>query len=163
MKTVTTTYLQMLSPDEFKPKKLHDAHFQILEAKVKQWQYSKFLYALVGSSWEWQDKLSWTDAQWEAYAHDSALRTFVGYYEGTPAGYFELQQQPGDDVELAYFGLSPGFIGRGLGGPLLSTAIAEAWDMKPRRVWVHTCDLDHPNALVNYQARGFKVYKVETK
>lgn len=160
MKAVTTTYLQMLSPQELRPKPSTDPRFEIREAKVKQWQYSKFLYSLVGSAWGWRDKLPWTDAQWEDFAHAEELRTFVGYYDGTPAGYFDLQRQPGDDIEIAHFGLSPAFIGRGLGGALLSAAISEAWNMKPRRVWLHTCDLDHPNALINYQARGFSVYSV---
>ncbi len=66
--------------------------------------------------------------------------------------------------EIAYFGLLPEFIGRGLGGALLTSAIEEAWRMSPSitRVWVHTCTCDHPSALANYQARGMVIYKRET-
>jgi len=73
--------------------------------------------------------------------------------------------QRGDDgaVEIIYFGLLPAFVGRGLGGALLSSAIEEAWRVNPLRVWVHTCSLDHPAALANYQARGMKIYKTETQ
>ena len=84
--------------------------------------------------------------------------TFVGYYDGTPVGYYELMPE-GDNVELAYFGLLPEFVGKGLGGALLTSAINEAWALEPKRVWVHTCSLDHPSALANYRARGFKLFK----
>jgi GNAT superfamily N-acetyltransferase len=92
-----------------------------------------------------------------------------------PAGYFELEAQPpsppsplpqgegGIDVEIAYFGLLPQFVGCGLGSHLLTCAIECGWKMGARRVWVHTCTLDHPQALANYQARGMRLYKEETK
>ena len=78
-------------------------------------------------------------------------------YQGTPAGYFELNTE-GRDVELAYLGLLPIFVGKGLGGGLLSAAIENAWGAETKRVWVHTSSLDHPYALKNYQDRGFKIY-----
>ena len=77
--------------------------------------------------------------------------------------HYELQKQNYDNVEIASFGLAPKFIGKGLGGYLLFQAIKSAWEWKDtRRVWVHTCNLDHPNSLPNYKARGMKVYNVET-
>jgi GNAT superfamily N-acetyltransferase len=85
----------------------------------------------------------------------------VAYLSGTPVGYFELETQAGNEVELAYFGLLPTFIGRGLGSELLATAIERAWQREPNRVWLHTCSLDHPRALQNYQSQGFKPYKIE--
>ncbi len=100
---------------------------------------------------------------WLAYLDRPDLETWVAYVSGTPAGYFELERQAQGDVELAYFGLLPRFIGKGLGGELLTRAITRAWDMGAERVWVHTCDLDHPQALRNYQARGFRVYRTEVK
>lgn len=160
---ITTTYLQMLSPDALRPKRTADPLARIVEVREKQWEYNKFLYTLVGARWQWLDKLRWSDQQWAEYAQSPDLHTFVLHYDGTPAGYFELLRSAVDEVELAYFGLAPQFIGRGLGGPLLTAAIEEAWKMSPHRVWVHTCTLDHPNALGNYQARGFSIYKVEQK
>jgi GNAT superfamily N-acetyltransferase len=103
------------------------------------------------------------------YLDRAELETWVGYRSGTPAGYFELERQVdpsgGAAVEIVYFGLLPGFIGHGLGGRLLSAAIDRAWEMVAGagRVWVHTCDLDHPQALANYQARGFEVFLVEQR
>jgi GNAT superfamily N-acetyltransferase len=81
------------------------------------------------------------------------------------AGYYELRRDKHGGVEIAYFGLLPEFIGRGLGGALLTSAIEEAWSpcsgIITTRVWVHTCNRDHPQALANYQARGMIVYKIE--
>ncbi|MGD9044485.1 MAG: GNAT family N-acetyltransferase [Desulfobacterales bacterium] len=162
MTEVTTYYLEMKSASSLKDR--NDSHgLQIFECEIKQFQFNRFLYQLVGADWEWIDKLSWTDDQWKAFAENGNLRTWVGYYKGSPAGYYELQQQDGGDVEIAYFGLAPKFIGKGFGSYLLSHAIKSAWDWEgTRRVWVHTCTLDHPTALQNYKARGLEVYKVET-
>ncbi|MGH7538602.1 MAG: GNAT family N-acetyltransferase, partial [Gemmatimonadales bacterium] len=78
------------------------------------------------------------------------------------AGFFELRRVADDEsVEIAYFGLLPGELGRGLGKHLLSCAVRDAWALQPTRVWVHTCTLDHPNARPNYLARGFVPYKTE--
>ena len=162
MKEVTTYYLEMKSASSLKAKKNSNG-LQIHECEVKQFQFNRFLYQLVGKDWAWTDRLSWSDRQWKAYAESENLRTWVAYYKGSPAGYYELQQQKGGDVEIAYFGLAPKFIGQGFGGYLLSQAIKSAWKMRgTKRVWVHTCTLDHPSALHTYKARGLEVYRVET-
>jgi len=163
MNAVTTTYLEMRSPDELLPKRLADERFWIGEATVPQWQFNRFLYLTVGAPWAWTDKRDWSGEQWRGHVESGRLRTFVGYYDGSPAGYHELRQDDGGGVEIAYFGLLPAFIGRGFGGALLTHALNEAWRMEPTRVWVHTCTLDHPAALANYQARGMKIYRVETQ
>ena len=163
MNEVTTYYLEMQSADQLNEKSETNG-LQIHECRIKQFQFNRFLYQLVGESWKWIDKLSWTDDEWKAFAENDNLRTWVAYYMGSPAGYYELQQQEGGDVEIAYFGLAPRFIGQGFGGYLLSQAIKSAWQWKgTRRVWVHTCTLDHPSALRNYKSRGMMVYKVETE
>jgi GNAT superfamily N-acetyltransferase len=162
MPQVTTTYLEMRSPDELRPKRCEDDRFWIGEATVPQWQFNRFLYLAVGSPWAWNDKRTWSDEQWRTYVESGQLRTFSAYYDGAPAGYYELHRDDENAVEIAYFGLMPAFLGRRLGGALLTSAIEEAWRMSPTRVWVHTCTLDHPAALANYQARGMRIYKVET-
>ena len=83
--------------------------------------------------------------------------------DGMPAGYFELERQPDDRVEIVYFGLLPTFVEKGIGGWALSEAVRRAWAIGAKRVWMHTCTLDHPRALANYVARGFRLFKVETK
>jgi GNAT superfamily N-acetyltransferase len=162
MTEVTTYYLEMKSASALIDSTAASG-LEIVECEIKQFPFNRFLYQMVGSAWQWTDKNAWTDAQWQAFAEDDHLRTWVGYLKGSPAGYFELQQQRGGHVEIAYFGLAPRFIGQGLGGCLLARAIKSAWDWEgTRRVWVHTCTLDHPHALSNYQARGLVVYKVAT-
>jgi GNAT superfamily N-acetyltransferase len=116
----------------------------------------------VGGDWHWTDRLSWPDDWWHTYVHQAELTTHVGYVDGEPMGYFELRDRRDDGVEIAYFGLLPKFIGQGFGGSLLTAAVRHAWQLKPQRVWLHTCTLDHPQALANYLARGFEIYKTET-
>jgi len=161
MKDVTTYYLEMKSASSLKGKNEPNG-LKIYECEVKQFQVSRFLYQFIGGAWEWTDKLPWSDEQWKSYAENDNLRTWIAYCKGSPAGYYELQKQ-GGDVEILYFGLAPGFIGKGFGGYFLTQAIKSAWEWKgANRVWVHTCTLDHPGALQNYKARGMEVYKVET-
>ena len=160
MSTVTT-YLEMTSQTQLRPAVCTDPKFSISEETGGDWHLNKALYQRVGSSWRWTDKLTWTDEQWQAYAASPKIRTFIASYDGRTAGYFKLSND-GGEVEIAYFGLLPEYIGKGLGGALLTRAIEEAWRMKPRRVWVHTCNLDHDAALANYKARGMVVYKTET-
>ena len=93
-----------------------------------------------------------------AIIHDEAVEVFVLYARGVPAGYAELDRRAGKEVEIAYLGLVPEYIGRGLGPILLDRALERAWSCTPRRVWLHTCSLDHPKALAVYQRAGFEVY-----
>ncbi|MBI4664755.1 MAG: GNAT family N-acetyltransferase [Verrucomicrobia bacterium] len=161
MPTVTTTFLEMRSFEELRPKRSADDKFWIGEATTPQWPFNRFLYLTVGGAWAWNDKREWTDEQWRSYVESDRLRTFVAYHDASPAGYYELRRDDEAGVEIAYFGLLPAFIGRGFGGALLTNALEEAWKMAPIRVWVHTCTLDHPAALANYLARGMRIYKVE--
>ena len=162
----------MRSPEKLRPKRCADARFQVREQKEPNWVFNRDLYFAVGEQWQWIDKRPWTDEQWKEYAAAPELRTFAAYYDDVLAGYYELRCESEPDrqntaVEIAYFGLLPDFIGRGLGGALLTSAIEEAWSpesirgIAPKRVWVHTCNRDHPQALANYQARGMIVYKIE--
>ena len=160
--SVTTTYLEMTSAQDIKPKVCTDQRFHVCKSTIPLWQFNRFLYSYVGGPWQWVDKLPWTAEQWRSYVERKELHTFVGYYSGSPAGYFELEEQDGD-VEIAYFGLAEPFIGKKLGGAFLTATLEQAWQLTERRVWVHTCTLDHPASLGNYMARGMRVYKVETE
>lgn len=161
IQTVTTYYLEMLSPSSLDSKDL-PTEMRVTECVCKQYQFNKFLYSFIGEPWQWTDKLSWTDEMWENYVNNGNLRTWVAYVDGAIAGYYELLRE-GDDIEIIYFGLAESFIGKGLGGPLLSRAIRDAWQWHPHRVWVHTCSLDHPSALQNYISRGMAIYKEEVE
>lgn len=153
----------MRDPRALRPKRPGHIGLEIRQAQVPLPELNRFLYTAVGGNWYWIDRLGWSYAQWQDWVDRPELQTWVAYVTGTPAGYFELEAQAGGDVELAYFGLIPRFVGMGLGGPLLTAAIEQAWRMGARRVWVHTCTLDHPAALSNYQARGFALYREETE
>lgn len=162
MSGVTTYYLEMTSPSALRAME-DPGGLRICECEIKQYRFNKFLYELVGEAWSWTDRLAWSEEQWRNFVEDDNLRTWVAYHRGSPAGYYELQRQGGGDIEIAYFGLAPAFIGRGFGGYLLSRAIGSAWDWPgTTRVWVHTCTLDHPGALQNYKSRGMEVYRIET-
>jgi GNAT superfamily N-acetyltransferase len=162
LREVTITYLEMRSAGELKPKPAPNGNFSVREATVKQWQFNRFMYHFVGAHWSWNDKRNWTEEQWRAYAEGERLRTFTAFQEGSVAGYFEMRPDNLAGIEIAILGLAPPFIGKGFGGALVSKAIEFAWQSQPGRVWLHTCTLDHPAALPNYQARGMRIYKVES-
>jgi GNAT superfamily N-acetyltransferase len=159
---LVTTYLEMHSPGNLHPQHCTDPKFLVRQKTEPDWRFNRDLYFAVGANWSWTDKQPWSDQQWKEYACAPELRTFAAYQGESLAGYYELRADEDDAVEIAYFGLLPEFVGRGFGGPLLTSALVEAWRMRPkvRRVWVHTCNRDHPRALANYQARGLEIYKV---
>ncbi len=163
MTDVTTYYLEMKSESEL-IEKPDSRGVNIVEVQIDDFQFNKFLYQYIGGPWQWTDKLDIPDSQWKEYVNDPNLRTWVAYYKGAIAGYFELYAKDSGDTEIAYFGLAESFIGRGFGGFLLSQAITCGWRIRStKRIWLHTCTLDHPSALKNYQARGLKIYKTETQ
>lgn len=163
MNDTTIYYLQMNNKAQINAKPAVEA-LTISETVIKEYRFNRFLYSLVGEQWQWFDKLNEPNEAWKAYAERDNLRTWVAYYQGAIAGYFELEIDDKNEVEIKYFGLSPAFIGKGLGGYLLSYAIQQAWDVcHATRVWVHTCSLDHPSALANYKARGFVLYHQEVE
>ncbi len=159
---VTTWWLEMGAPAELRPARPAPG-LAVARAEVPSPQLSRFLYTAVGGDWYWRDRLGWTYARWRAHLDRPEVETWVGAVGGTPAGYAELERHPREGVEVAYFGLLPEFIGRGLGGHLLTEAVRRAWAIGTDRVWVHTCTLDGPNALANYRARGFRVVREESR
>ena len=121
------------------------------------------LYREVGEAYHWRDRDAWSDAQLARHLARDDVEVWVLYEGDEPAGFFELVRQGGDaGTEIAYFGLRPGHIGRGLGRVLLAGAVDAAWEGDPARIWLHTCSLDSPAALPNYLARGFRAYRRET-
>lgn len=159
---VTIYYLEQESPSEMRPKPA-PPEVRARECTTKQWMYNRFLYQWVGAGWQWTDKLSWSNAQWQAYAESDALRTWVAYVDGSPAGYYELQKHQSGAVQIMYFGLGAKFLSRGYGGYLLTHALNSAWSWQASKVEVNTCSLDHPSALANYQARGMKLVRTEVR
>ena len=124
-------------------------------------ELSARMYDAVGGPWQWTDRLGWDEQRWRAHLGRHMVETWVGRLDGEPVGYAEVWRD-GDEVEVASFGLLPGFPGRGLGGALLAAVVADAWERGARRVWLHTCSLDSPAALPSYERRGFRRYHEET-
>jgi GNAT superfamily N-acetyltransferase len=162
MAKVTIRYLEMTSRDQVRPPSRPASDLKFVRAEVPLPEFNRFFYVTVGRDWFWIDRLSWSRQRWTQWLDRPELQTFAAYVRGTPAGYFELEQQPEGNVEVAYLGLVPQFIGHRVGGHLVAEAATRAWDTGARRVWLHTCSLDHPQALANYLARGFKQFKFET-
>jgi GNAT superfamily N-acetyltransferase len=163
---VTRTYLTMSSPSALVPARKPEGNLRIDRVGFCPTAFFRYLYSEVGRQYRWTDRLIWTDERIRAYLDAGDVTLYVLYVEGAPAGYFELRRHQDGSTEIAYFGLIGDFIGRGLGGWLLTGAVEAAWAGRPTRVWLHTCTLDHPNALPNYVRRGFRpvreeVYQVE--
>lgn len=156
-----TWYLEMTAPADLLPSRSTRSDLLLAHVGQPMPELNRFLYTAVGGDWYWTDRLPWTYRQWHGYLNRPELETWVLSASGVPAGYFELEMQSGHNVEVAYFGVLPAFIGQGLGGHLLTAAVERAWTMGAKRVWLHTCSLDHPNALKHYCARGFRIYKKE--
>lgn len=159
---VTTYYLEMRDPRDLLPKRSPRSDLALVRIDPPMPELNRFFYTAVGGDWYWNDRLPWPHQRWLDYLNRPELETWMLTVQGVPAGYYELEAQPDQDVEIAYFGLLPRHVGAGLGGHLLTSAIERGWAMGARRVWVHTCTLDHPQALANYQARGMRLYKEET-
>lgn len=157
--TLITWYLHMTDPAQFRPAFLQPLpDVQLMRLERADAPYYLFLYTGVGEALRWRDRLIMPREELQRLIARPNVCIQVLYVDGAPAGYYELLNEDGD-VALDYFGLRPAYHGRGLGGHLLSAAIAQAWQQGARRIWVHTCNLDGPAALPNYQRRGFSIYR----
>jgi len=126
-------------------------------------QLNKFFYKNIGKKHKWTDRLVWTEAQWIDYVSNKNVKTYVFKFKDDLAGFFELISHfEKKEVEIAYFGLLEEFQNKKLGSYLLSQAIQKSFKESIDRVWVHTCSLDHKNALNNYISRGMTIFKTET-
>ena len=161
--TTTVTYLEMTDASELVGGRVDDPRVSVVEVGACTNSFYLYLYTEVGRQYHWVERRRWAPEKLAAVLADPNVRLWVLYFDGCPAGYFELARDAEDGVEVAYFGLLPEFLGRGLGKTLLTSAVEQAWALEPRpaRVWLHTCTLDAPQALPNYQARGFRPYKTD--
>jgi GNAT superfamily N-acetyltransferase len=159
---VIRTYLQMESLSELQSTAPAPEPSRVEQATRCPASFYRYLYAEVGRNYHWVDRLGWTDAQITEHLGRPEVTLWVMYASGSPAGYFELERHEDGSTEIAYFGLLQEFIGRGLGGHLLSLAVRQAWSTGAGRVWLHTCTLDDAAAMPNYLKRGFKPFKQET-
>lgn len=135
---------------------------EIREARIACPELGRFLYTAVGRAWRWTDRLDWPYATWRAHLEQPGVELWIAYLDGVIAGYVEIERQPEESVEIVSLGLLRQFMGKGIGGLLLSDTVERAFRTGAQRVWLHTCSLDSPQAIENYRARGFKLFKEET-
>lgn len=122
---------------------------------------NRHYYLNVGRDWQWRDRAGWTLEEWQEAASAIGIVTLELQHEDRGIGYSEIRAQ-GHDIEILNFGLIPDSVGQGLGGPALVAVVSYCWDtLQAERVWLHTCDRDHPNAINNYKRRGFEWFKTE--
>lgn len=159
---VTRTYLQLTDRAQFRGA-LGDFGAVTLERIPNPTpDLYRHCYRTVGEAFHWFDRWDWTDEEIAKHLADPNIGLHVATRDGALAGWYELRRVPEDDsTEIAYFGIVAAEFGRGFGKHLLTCAVRDAWALGPRRVWLHTCTLDHPNALPNYVARGFAPYRTE--
>ena len=162
-KEILRNYLEIKSLEDFKELKIPPQNSSVELVDPKDFQLNKFFYKNIGKNYQWVDRLVWTDLDWINYVSNENLFTYILKDHDEIAGYFELLlTQKNKEAEIAYFGILDEYFGKRLGGYLLSEAIKQSFRMKSLRVWVHTCSLDHQNALGNYLSRGMKIFKSET-
>ncbi len=163
-KTVDRNYLEITSLKDLIDVSVPQSECSINLIKPSDFQINKFFYKNIGKKYCWVDRLAWTEKSWIEYSSSPKLDTYILKVKEDLAGYFELILHADlNEIEIAYLGLLEEYHNKKLGSFLLSVAIKKSFEKKNiKRVWVHTCTLDHKNALKNYLARGMKIFKKET-
>ena len=159
---ILRNYLEIKSLNDLKSvKKTSDFYFLDF-VNPKDFQLNKFFYKQIGKKYNWFDRLAWTDKNWINYISDENVFTYVLKYNNKLVGFSEIIiNKRKQEIEIAYLGIFEEYFGKKLGGFLLTEAIKKSFSLNVKRVWVHTCSLDHKNALKNYLARGMTVFKSE--
>tara|TARA_S200000501_G_C20703084_1_gene690466 strand:- start:306 stop:818 length:513 start_codon:yes stop_codon:yes gene_type:complete len=160
---ISRNYLEIKSINNLHEVQKPLGNYSINLVNPADFQLNKFLYKQIGQKYFWKDRLEWSNQTWSEYVSDKKLSTYVLKNEKEFIGYFELIfHETKAEAEIAYFGILENYFGKKLGGYLLTQAIKKAFKLKIKRVWLHTCSLDHQYALKNYLSRGMIVFKSET-
>ena len=161
-KEVKRSYLEINSLYELKESNQPSKDYSLDLSEPNDFQLNKFFYKNIGENHMWVDRLIWTENQWIDYVSNKDVKTYIFKFKNDLAGFFELIfHVEKNEVEIAYFGILKEYQNKKLGSYLLSEAIKKSFIKNVNRVWVHTCSLDHKNALNNYISRGMKVFKTE--
>ena len=160
---VTRSYLEINSLKDLNEGSNPSNEYYLNLLEPIDFQLNKFFYKNIGNKYNWVDRLTWTEKQWINYVSSENVKTYVLKHKNDLVGFFELiYHQDKKEVEIAYLGILEDYHNKKLGSYILSEAIKESFKNKIDRVWVHTCTLDHRNALKNYITRGMKIFKTET-
>ena len=160
-KKIQRNYLEINSLSDLNESKIVEEGYLIKLVEPVDFQLNKFFYKNVGKNHHWVDRLVWTEKQWTEYVSNKKVKTYILKKQDDLVGYFELILHQ-NEIEIAYLGLLEEYQNKKLGSFLLSSAIKNSFSYQTKRVWVHTCSLDHKNALNNYISRGMKIFKTET-
>ena len=159
---VKRSYLEINSLEDLRESKQPSEDYSINLIEPTDFQLNKFFYKNIGKKHNWIDRLIWTDEKWIKYVSNKNVKTFVLKNKNDLVGFYELILHPEKkEVEIAYFGILEEYQNKKIGSFLLSDAIKKSFKENVDRVWLHTCSLDHKNALNNYLARGMKIFKSE--
>ena len=159
---VKRNYLEIHSLNDLKECTNLSEDYSISLINSNDFQLNKFFYKNIGNKHKWVDRLIWTEQQWIKYVSNKNVKTFVLKSKKDLVGFFELIfHQEKKEVEIAYFGILEEYRNKKLGSFLLSEAIKKSFQDNIKRVWLHTCSLDHKHALSNYLSRGMKIFKSE--
>ncbi len=161
-KKVKRNYLEITSIKDFRNSFYDSEEYSVQIVDPVDFQLNKFFYKNIGKNHKWVDRLIWSDEKWINYVSNESVRSYVFKLNDDLVGFFELIfHQEKNETEIAYFGILEEHQNKKLGSYLLSEAIKQSFKNNVNRVWVHTCSLDHKNALNNYLSRGMKVFKTE--
>ena len=162
IKEVKRNYLEINSLQDLKEGKKPSIYYSLNLIDSINFQLNKFFYKNIGKKHKWVDRLIWNEQTWIDYVSSKKVKTYVLKNKDDLVGFFELIfHYEKKEVEIAYFGIIEEYQNKKLGSFLLSEAIKRSFDQNINRVWLHTCSLDHKNALNNYIARGMKIFKSE--
>ena len=159
---VKRNYLEIKSLQDLKEGNKPSEDYSLSLIDPINFQLNKFFYKNIGKNHKWVDRLSWTEEKWINYVSSKDVKTYVFKKKDDLVGFFELIfHLEKKETEIAYFGILEEYQNKKLGSYLLSEAIKKSFEKNTKRVWVHTCSLDHKNALNNYISRGMKIFKTE--
>ena len=159
---VERNYLEINSINDLKEGINHSGNYILILLDPINFQLNKFFYKNIGKKHKWVDRLIWDEQRWIDYVSSQKVKTYVLKNKDDLVGFFELIfHYEKNEVEIAYFGILEEYQNKKLGSYLLSQAIKKSFNKNVNRVWLHTCSLDHKNALNNYVARGMKIFKTE--
>ena len=154
-RSIDRFYLHLLSRSELIKSNCKEKNLEVILEKKPTIDLCKFFYKEVGKDFFWRDRLKWSDQDWLDYINSDSFKLYILKHNNNLAGYYELLYDPEtSSMEIPYFGIFKEFYGKGIGGYLLTDAILTSFNQKINKAWVHTCTLDHPNALKNYLRGG---------
>ena len=157
------TYLEMVAKPTAPNLPLPAPKIVLVRAEQPTLSFYRYLFNTIGEDCLWFSRRFMDDDALTNIIQHELVEVYVLYVGGVPGGLGELDRRTEGQIELSFFGLIPEFVGRGLGKYFLRWLVDQAWTYEPERLWLHTCDLDHPNALSVYQKVGFTPYKRETE